>query len=149
MDLGKWNDWLAIGANIGVIAGIVFLALEIRANTASNRIALTTQFSTNWVEINGDVATNRELASLVQKAISDQELDSVELVQLDFFIAQRLAQAAMMRRLYEEGFATRDDVRRSYNSLRKYREYKIFRQAYERRMNDRNMKMVFEEDGVE
>lgn len=39
MNLGKLNDWLTLLANIGVIAGIIFLAFEIRQNTTSLQAA--------------------------------------------------------------------------------------------------------------
>jgi len=149
MDFHKWNEWFSLVANVGVIVGIIFLALEIRANTASNRIALQTVFSANWVQINGDVATNRDLATVIDKAKSGKELDSVELEQLDFFIAQRMSQAALMRRLYLEGFATREDVYRAYLSLKRYVQFGTFRKAYETQLNDRNKKMVYEDNGVD
>lgn len=37
MKLEKLNQWLTLGANLGVIAGIVFLAVEIAQNTAAVR----------------------------------------------------------------------------------------------------------------
>ena len=39
MELDKLNRWLALAANIGVIAGIIFLAFEIRVNTRSTQAA--------------------------------------------------------------------------------------------------------------
>jgi hypothetical protein len=33
MDLNKANQWLTLAANLGVIAGIIFLGLEVRQNT--------------------------------------------------------------------------------------------------------------------
>ncbi len=33
MDLKKLNQWLTLFANIGVLAGIIFLGFEIRQNT--------------------------------------------------------------------------------------------------------------------
>ncbi len=149
MDLNKWNEWFGLVANVGVIVGIIFLALEIRANTASNRIALQTEFSANWVQINGDVATNRDLATVIEKAKSGKDLDSVDREQLDFFISQRMSQAALMRRLYIEGFATRDDVHRAYLGLKRYVQFDAFRHAYETQLNERNKKMVYEENGVD
>ena len=149
MDFKKWNEWFSLIANVGVIVGIVFLALEIRANTASNRIALQTEFSANWVQINGDVATNRDLATVIDKAKSGKELDSVDREQLDFFISQRMSQAALMRRLYIEGFATRADVHRAYLGLKRYVQFSTFRQAFETQLNERNKKMVYEENGVD
>ena len=149
MNARKINEWLTLSANVAVLIGIVFLVFELRSNTESNRIALSTQFSSNWVAINGDVATNPDLASVVQKAISGESLDEVELVQLDFFIQQRAAQAAMMRRLYQEGFATRDDVHRAYRPLRRFAGFEIFRDAYIRGQSERNQRMIFDEDGVD
>ncbi len=149
MNASKVNEWLGLGANVAVLIGIVFLVFELRSNTESNRIALTTQFSSNWVAINSDVATNRDLASVLQKAIAGAELDEVESVQLDFFIQQRAAQAAMMRRLYQEGFATREDVHRAYQSLRRYAGFETFRDAYLRGQSERNQRMIFEDDGVD
>ena len=64
MNTSKLNEWLGLCANIAVLIGIVFLVFELRANTASNRIALSTEFSSNWVAINGDVATNPSLAAV-------------------------------------------------------------------------------------
>jgi hypothetical protein len=149
VNTGKVNEWIGLSANVAVLIGIVFLVFELRSNTESNRIALTTQFSSNWVAINGDVATNRDLASVVQKAVSGAELDEVESIQLDYFIQQRAAQAAMMRRLYQEGFATRDDVHRAYLSLRRFANYDTFREAILRGQSERNRRMIFEEDGVD
>ena len=38
MKLDQLNKWLTLAANIGVIAGIVFLAIEIRQNTQSLQV---------------------------------------------------------------------------------------------------------------
>ena len=149
MDLHKWNERFGLVANVGVVVGLVFLGLEIRANTASNRITVQTVFSTNWVQINGDVASNRELAGVIDKATTGKELDSVDTIQLEFFIQQRASQAALMRRLYTDGIATRDDVHRAYMSLRRYAHLDSFRQAYMKRFGERNQRMVFEEGGVD
>jgi Zn-dependent M32 family carboxypeptidase len=148
MNLENWDRWFGLIANIGVVVGLVFLAIEIRANTASNRITLTAQFSSNWVQANGDVATNRDLALVIQKALANSNLDDVEITQLHYFIRQRMAQASMMRRLYIEGFATSEDVRRAYTGLRRYADYEVFRREYKNIMSERNQRMVFEDDGV-
>ena len=33
MNVEKWRRWLTLAANVGVLAGIIFLAVEIRQNT--------------------------------------------------------------------------------------------------------------------
>ena len=37
MDYSQLNEWLALGANLGVLVGIVFLIIEIRQNTELHR----------------------------------------------------------------------------------------------------------------
>ena len=41
MDEDKVNKWLTLGANIGVLIGIIFLAVEIRQNTEMTRAQIT------------------------------------------------------------------------------------------------------------
>jgi len=40
MDTDRLNRWLTLVANLGVIAGIVFLAIEIRQNTATQELQM-------------------------------------------------------------------------------------------------------------
>ena len=54
MDLDKLNKWLALAANIGVIAGIIFLALEVQVNTTairSSTIQAITDASANSLQL--------------------------------------------------------------------------------------------------
>ena len=41
MDTDRLNRWLTLGANIGVLIGIAFVAIEIRQNTEMTRAQLT------------------------------------------------------------------------------------------------------------
>ena len=75
LDLGQS---IQILANIGVIAGIAFLAVQIRTNTATNRIAMYQASSENWMQLNGELATDVGLTELLEKAFSGQTLDSIE-----------------------------------------------------------------------
>lgn len=71
IDLGQT---IQILANIGVIAGILFLAVEIRTNTQMNRIAIQQAFSANWLQINSQLAGDVDLAALIVKAYSGEQL---------------------------------------------------------------------------
>jgi Zn-dependent M32 family carboxypeptidase len=124
--MDKLNQWLAVLANIGVVVGIIFLALEIRTNTATNRIAIQSSFSANWVDINGGIAHDRELAMIIEKARAGDELDDVEHRQFHHYVRQLSSQGALMRRLYREGLATADDVANAHQALRQYSQYKGF-----------------------
>ena len=64
MELDKLNRWLALAANIGVIAGIIFLAFEIRVNTRSTQAASIQAASALDQEHLLLIGSNLELAKL-------------------------------------------------------------------------------------
>ena len=72
--MGKFNQWLAIIGNLGVIAGIFFLAYEIQANTNAVRSATYVAFSESsfsWAD------SQIENAALVAKIESYTSLDEM------------------------------------------------------------------------
>jgi Zn-dependent M32 family carboxypeptidase len=141
--MDKLNQWLAVLANIGVVIGIIFLALEIRTNTATNRIAIQSSFSANWVDINGGIAYNRDLAEIIEKAIAGEDLNTVEHRQFHHYVRQLSSQAALMRRLYQEGFATADDVDNAYQALRRNSQYEGFMIEINE-MGERNRRLILD-----
>ena len=82
IDLGQA---IAILANVGVIAGIAFLAFELRQNTQAVELASAQSYLTGGSELDLRVATDRNLASLLISGDSQQPLDPVEQLQLERF----------------------------------------------------------------
>lgn len=78
IDADKLNKWLSLAANIGVLAGIVFLAFEIQQ---ANRIAIATteldvRESNNLINLQ---SLDRDVAQLLSKVrTADSELSPVE-----------------------------------------------------------------------
>ena len=86
MDNDRLNRWLTLGANFGVIAGILLLAYELRQNNALvvaearyNRLIVNTE---NY----GRMAENREFAELWLKAADNEELSRSEQTRIDAFL---------------------------------------------------------------
>ena len=48
MDIEKLNRWLTLGANVGVLAGIIFLALEIQQNSRLARLQFEDERRVTW-----------------------------------------------------------------------------------------------------
>ena len=63
----NWNERLTIVANLAVIAGIVFLAAEVRQNTRAIRAQTRDSVTEKQMEYYGWVATNPELARVFEK----------------------------------------------------------------------------------
>lgn len=82
---------VALIANVGVIAGIVFLALELRQ---ANRIAVASteiNIRSNLSAINESVYGNESLSRLLAKATeADARLTSEEVIRLESFVRRLL-----------------------------------------------------------
>ena len=81
MKLTKLNDWLTLAANIGVIAGIVFLAMEINQ---SNKVTIAATYQARISEIENsyqNTALSDYLPAIYEK-IDKEGLDSITSIEL-------------------------------------------------------------------
>ena len=76
MNIGKLNHWLTLLANVGVIAGIVFLAVEIRTATTAGQSASILELSNASREGLLAIASDPDLARVRLKG--DQDPSSLE-----------------------------------------------------------------------
>ena len=87
MDTDNLNKWGSLLANVGVLAGIVFLALEIRQ---SNRIAMATaemSIRDHYFTQNQIVLTDDRVTELLVKAKDpNAEFSAIEAEKLDAYI---------------------------------------------------------------
>ena len=86
MNLDSLNKWLTLAANLGVIAGIIFLAIEVQQNTrmmsAQTRDAMTERL-TNWQLA---ISTDQYAASIYIRGSNGQELDVANGERLSFLL---------------------------------------------------------------
>jgi hypothetical protein len=75
--MSRFNERLTTAANLAVIAGIVFLAAEVRQNTKAIRAQTRDAITEKQMEYYGWVATNPELARVFTKGnrLGRSELD--------------------------------------------------------------------------
>jgi hypothetical protein len=80
----KINDWLTLTANIAVVGGIVFLAIEIRQNNELLRSESRQALVANDVT---SLAANFQNAGVFAKLVSDRELSAEDQLRLSFMYA--------------------------------------------------------------
>ena len=80
IDLGQT---IAILANVGVIAGIAFLAFELRQNTQAVELASAQTYLTGGSELDLRIATDAARASLLVRSENPEPLSAVEELQLE------------------------------------------------------------------
>ena len=77
-------------ANIGVIAGIVLLAVEIRQNTVAVELAAANN-SINSVQLNTNLlVADGELAAIIEKALLGNKLAGAEAIRANAYFANTL-----------------------------------------------------------
>ena len=140
---------IGILANVGVIAGIVFLAIEIRTSTEINRIAIQQNLSGNWLLINSQIASDADLAALIEKAFSGEELQAVEAQQFGAYVREYVTQSNMMLKLYDQGLITEDEVRSAFRATRDNASNNRFRQEIEAMRNERLRGLILDHDGLD
>ena len=92
VDADRLNRWITLGANIGVLAGIIFLGLEIRQNTLVAKIDSANTLEQNLRSMTMSIWSNPDFARLLKVGIDGDltDLTAVESLQLRVFYEQVL-----------------------------------------------------------
>ena len=149
MNRDQWKDTFEVIASFVLVGSLIFLALEIRTNTESNHIAIFENYGSHWIDMNGQIAVNRELAALIEKAYSGEELDNVESRQFRGWVFQRVSQSTQMLRFYDAGLITEYEAGRAFRHIREQAQHRRFREEIETIDSVRLKGLILDEDGLE
>ena len=137
MDMDRANRWLTFGANVGVLAGIMFLAVEIQQ---SNHIAIASteiDVRNSFAGINESIYSDFEIAELiVRSADTDAELTSVEEFRVYALVLRLLNTWLAVETAYANGMVPQEIYGVIENDMRGFmirfpRIIPVFREAYE------------------
>ena len=149
MNRQQRKDWLEGIGIVAIVGSLIFVALEIKTNTESNDIAIEQTIATNWMVINSTVATNHDLAVVLEKGFAGEELDRAEDRQFRSFVSMFLTQSFHVLRLYDDGLTTEDAVRSAFRALRLNAQQGRFREIVEEVTDDRRRGLILDPDGLD
>ena len=81
MDSNKANRWLTLGANLGVLVGLFLLIAELNQNRDMMRAQTRHELAMGIVDLLQTPASNEQLADLMYRAKSGEEMTPTELFQ--------------------------------------------------------------------
>jgi hypothetical protein len=84
MNSAKVNEWLTLIANVAVVGGIIFLAIEIRQNNELLRSESRQALVTNDV---ASLSANFQNADVFAKLVSESEMSAEDQLRLSFMFA--------------------------------------------------------------
>ncbi len=75
------NRWLTLVANFGVLIGIILLLVDLDQNATMMRAQTRHEITSGLVDLLRDVASNDQLAGVIRRAESGEDLSPDELLQ--------------------------------------------------------------------
>lgn len=101
--MGKLGQWLQVSANIGILAGLILVGLQINQNTELMRLSFYSTEEDGFLAM-GATLSGETLATAWAKAIEEPEsLTTAEMVQLEGYLQNVWTQIGRRDYLYEEG----------------------------------------------
>ena len=85
LDSDRVNRWLTLGANVAVLAGIIFLGFELRQNTIASQIEAGNSLENGLRELELFVAGSSEFAEILEKGRDGDDITSTEQLRLFVF----------------------------------------------------------------
>ncbi len=82
MNTDRLNQWLSLGANIGVLIGIILLVIELGQNQDMMRSQIRNELSRGVYDLMSLTAGNKDMADAVARASSGEELTPTDAVML-------------------------------------------------------------------
>jgi hypothetical protein len=119
VDIDRLNRWLTLGANIGVLFGIVFLIFELNQTSEMNRGETRNQVASELSELLRDVGNNPQLAELIVRAESGDELTPGEDMQYRQRILSMLRYFENVHYQYRQGLYDEDEFSTQKEAWRK------------------------------
>ena len=109
MNLDSTNRWLTLVANIGVLAGIIFLAYELQQNTVATQLEAASNFNASFSEIELFIAGSPEFAELLSRGREGEEITGADQLRLLVFYNQVLRQWQFTHFQYMSGAMDEDN----------------------------------------
>ncbi len=118
--LDRWNKWLTLGANIGVVLGLIMLFIEVRQSAELTRTQMEQRKNDFLAEIEFSLA-QPEIAAIWVKSIRTPEaLSDAEIKTVESHLVALMLQWDHLFQMERSGLVTRDHVRQHIQNSAPY-----------------------------
>ena len=120
MDKDNLNRWLTLGANLGVLVGILLLILELDQTREMMRAQTRNEISVGIVDLMSQVATDPQLANLIRRADSGDNLTPDEYVQYNHRSAAMFRYFENVHYQYRQGLYDESEYSKQKDAWKEY-----------------------------
>ncbi len=118
MDTDKLKRWLTLGANIGVLSGLILVALQINQNSEIAKAQLANDYYLADMQLERSMMGENPIQAWVKAVYSPNEMTPEDAAILDRYFNFGLVQLNRLRKLEELGLADEEMVRERVGYLR-------------------------------
>ena len=128
----KINDWMTLIANVSVVAGIVFLAAELRQNTNAIRAQTRDSVTEKQLVVFQSIATTPELAEAWSVGLAGglEALEPAERPMLLFWVIAVLRAWENEYSQYERGLFSSEEFLPRMERWRRNMEFELYRSTW-------------------
>jgi hypothetical protein len=113
-DLGQT---IGILANLGVLAGIIFLGVELRQNTVAVQLSATESYVAEMNEADYFLSANPDFADIVLKGVGGEELSRSEQLRINVYVRAQIRQWQSAYFRYQESALDERFLRQMENQI--------------------------------
>ena len=103
MESERLNRWLTLGANLGVLIGILLLVFELNQNRDLVRVQIRNELSQGVIDLLRSRAENEQLADILFRAENGEELSPLESSRYTHFHRAFFRYVANVQYQYRQG----------------------------------------------
>jgi hypothetical protein len=113
MDAGLLNSWLGIVANLGVVVGLVLVALQIRQNTQITKAQVANDWFLADMQLELAMMGENPAFAWTKAIVAPDDLDPHEAAVLDRYFNFGLVQIQRLQKMHELGVADAEWMERA------------------------------------
>jgi hypothetical protein len=108
MDTDKVNRWLALSANVGVIAGLILVAVQINQNTQITKAQIANDYYLADMDLELAMMGDDPARSWTKAVYTPDELNNEDAAVIDRYFNYGLVQIQRLIKMHELGLADED-----------------------------------------
>ena len=108
MNSDKLSDWLTLSANLGVIAGLVLVAIQIHQYTQITKAQITNDYYLADMQLELAMMGENPAASWIKAVYTPNDLTNEDAAVVDRYFNFGLVQIQRLQKMYELGLADDD-----------------------------------------
>lgn len=110
--MDKLNRWLTLAANLGVLAGLILVSLQIRQNTEITRAQIENDYFLADMQLELSMMGENPAASWIKAVYTPDEMTREDPAVVDRYLNYGLVQVQRLQRMNELGLASDEWVDR-------------------------------------